>query len=264
VIRILFVGDVVGDAGRRALAHHLERLIDQEQIDFVIANIENAAGGFGITSKVLAELDCLPVDVWTSGNHIWDKKEGVPLLDAHPYLLRPANYPRGNPGRGWCVQHTAADVPVAVINLQGQALMAPIDNPFRIADEVLAEISEAHPEVRLVVVDMHAEATSEKQGIAWHLDGRVTAVLGTHTHVPTADERILPAGTALQTDVGMTGPYESIIGVRPSKVLERFLLNTPRPFETAKRDLQLRGALVDGDEATGLATAIRRVRADGP
>jgi hypothetical protein len=153
-------------------------------------------------------------------------------------------------------------VPVAVVNLQGQALMQPIDNPFRCADRVLEEIAASHPDVRVILVDMHAEATSEKQGMAWYLDGRVTAVLGTHTHVPTADERILPQGTALQTDVGMTGPYESVIGMRPEKVLERFLYNTPRPFEPAKRDVQLRGALVDADESTGRAVAISRVRVD--
>jgi metallophosphoesterase (TIGR00282 family) len=200
------------------------------------------------------------VDVWTTGNHVWDKKEGVPLLDAHPSLLRPANYPEGNPGKGWCVEETAAGVPVAVVNLQGQALMPPIDNPFRKADAVLEEIERIHPEIRVIVVDMHAEATSEKQAMGFHLDGRVSAVLGTHTHVPTADERILPAGTAYQTDVGMTGPYESVIGMKPAKVLERFLYNTPRPFEPAKRDLQLRGALIDIDETTGKATAIRRVK----
>jgi len=230
----------------------------------VVANAENIAGGFGLTAKVLEELDGLPVDVWTSGNHVWDKKEGMPLLDAHPSLLRPANYPEGNPGRGWCVEETAAGVPVAVINLQGQALMAPIDNPFRVADRVLAEIRQQHAGVRVVVVDMHAEATSEKQAMGWYLDGRVTAVLGTHTHVPTADERILPQGTAFQTDVGMTGPYESVIGMRPDKVIERFLLGTPRPFEPAKRDIQLHGAIVDADETTGRALAIRRLRVDGP
>jgi len=153
---------------------------------------------------------------------------------------------------------------VAVVNLQGQALMAPIDNPFRVADRVLEEIRLAHDNLRVIVVDMHAEATSEKQAMGWHLDGRVTAVLGTHTHVPTADERILPEGTAFQTDVGMTGPYESVIGMRPDKVLERFLLGTPRPFEPAKRDVQLRGAIVDADEETGRALAIRRLRVDGP
>ena len=264
MIRVLFVGDIMGGPGRRALEAHLEGLVDRERIDFVVANAENIAGGFGITAKVLQELDGLPVDVWTTGNHVWDKKEGVPLLDAHPSLLRPANYPEGNPGRGWCVEETAAGVPVAVINLQGQALMAPIDNPFRVADRVLAEIRQQHAGVRVVVVDMHAEATSEKQAMGWYLDGRVTAVLGTHTHVPTADERILPQGTAFQTDVGMTGPYESVIGMRPDKVIERFLMGTPRPFEPAKRDIQLHGAIVDADETTGRALAIRRLRVDGP
>jgi metallophosphoesterase (TIGR00282 family) len=262
LIRLLFVGDVVGSAGRRAIKTQLESVIDRERVDFVVVNVENLAGGFGITSKVLEDLDSLPVQVWTTGNHVWDKKEGVPLLDAHPSLLRPANYPAGNPGRGWCVEETPSGVPVAVVNLQGQALMAPIDNPFRRADEVLDEIRASRPEVTLILVDMHAEATSEKQGMGWYLDGRVTAVFGTHTHVPTADERILPQGTAFQTDVGMTGPYESIIGMRPAKILERFLYNTPRPFEPAKRDIQLRGALVDADEATGRATSIRRIRVD--
>jgi metallophosphoesterase (TIGR00282 family) len=262
VIRLLFVGDIMGSAGRRAVLAELEPVVDRERVDFVVANVENLAGGFGITAKALEELDGLPVAVWTTGNHVWDKKEGLPLLDAHPSLLRPANYPEGNPGRGWCVEETAAGVPVAVINLQGQAMMPPIDNPFRCADRVLAEIAAAHPELKVVLVDMHAEATSEKQAMGWYLDGRVTAVLGTHTHVPTADECILPGGTALQTDVGMTGPYESIIGMRPEKVLERFLYNTPRSFEPAKRGVQLRGALVDADEKTGRALAIRRLRVD--
>lgn len=264
MIRVLFIGDIIGGAGRRAALAHVETLVDREKVDFVAANVENAAGGFGLTAKVLQELEKMPVNVWTSGNHVWDKKEGVPLLDAHPALLRPANYPKGNPGRGWCVDETPGGVAVAVVNLQGQAMMAPIDNPFRVADEVLEEIALAHPEVKIIIVDMHAEATSEKQAMGWYLDGRVTAVLGTHTHVPTADERILPDGTAFQTDVGMTGPYESIIGMRPAKILERFVYNTPRPFEPAKRGLQLRGAVVDADEETGRALAIRRVRMDGP
>jgi metallophosphoesterase (TIGR00282 family) len=260
VVRLLFVGDIMGSAGRKALAGGLESLVDREQVDFVVANVENAAGGFGITAGVLEELERFPVDVWTTGNHVWDKKEGVPLLDAHPALLRPANYPDGNPGRGWCVEETASGVKIGVVNLQGQAMMQPIDNAFRKADVVLEEIEAAHPGVKIILVDMHAEATSEKQGMGWYLDGRVTAVLGTHTHVPTADERILPQGTAFQTDVGMTGPYESIIGMKPTKILERFLMNTPRPFEPAKRDLQLRGALIDADEATGKALAIKRVK----
>jgi metallophosphoesterase (TIGR00282 family) len=264
VIRILFVGDIVGGAGRRAALANVESVVDSERVDFVVANAENAAGGFGLTAKVLEELEQMPIDVWTSGNHIWDKKEGVPLLDAHPTLLRPANYPDGNPGRGWCVEETATGVSVAVINLQGQAMMAPIDNAFRVVDRVLEEIKDANPDLKIILVDMHAEATSEKQAMGWHLDGRVTAVLGTHTHVPTADERILPEGTAFQTDVGMTGPYDSIIGMRPAKIIERFLYNTPRPFEPAKSGLQLRGAIVDADEETGRAIAIRRVRVDGP
>ena len=254
----------MGGAGRRAMNASLEGVVDRERVDFVVANVENVAGGFGITAKVLEELDALPVQVWTTGNHVWDKKEGVPLLDAHPALLRPANYPDGNPGRGWCVEETASGIPVAVVNLQGQAMMPPIDNAFRKADQVLEEIAAEHPAVRIILVDMHAEATSEKQAMGWYLDGRVTAVLGTHTHVPTADERILPEGTAFQTDVGMTGPYDSIIGMRPEKVLERFLYNTPRPFEPAKRGIQLRGALVDADETSGRALVIRRVRIDGP
>ncbi len=262
MIRLLFVGDIMGSAGRRAVLTHLESVVDRERVDFVVANVENVAGGFGVTAKVLAELEVLPIQVWTTGNHVWDKKEGIPLLDAHPTLLRPANYPAGNPGRGWCVEETASGVPVAVINLQGQAMMPPIDNPFRRADEVLEEIKAEHPDLKVILVDMHAEATSEKQAIGWYLDGRVTAVLGTHTHVPTADERVLPQGTALQTDVGMTGPYDSIIGMRPEKVLERFLYNTPRPFEPAKKNIQLRGALVDADEKTGKALAIRRLRVD--
>ena len=264
MIRLLFVGDIMGSAGRRAVLTQLESVVDRERVDFVVANVENVAGGFGVTAKVLAELEVLPIQVWTTGNHVWDKKEGIPLLDAHPTLLRPANYPAGNPGRGWCVEETASGIPVAVINLQGQAMMPPIDNPFRRADEVLEEIKAEYPEVRVILVDMHAEATSEKQAIGWYLDGRVTAVLGTHTHVPTADERLLPQGTALQTDVGMTGPYDSIIGMRPEKVLERFLYNTPRPFEPAKKNIQLRGALVDADEQTGKALAIRRLRVDVP
>jgi metallophosphoesterase (TIGR00282 family) len=264
VIRILFVGDIVGGPGRRAVKANLEGLVDREQVDFVVANVENVAGGFGLTAKVLQELESLPINVMTSGNHVWDKKEGVLLLDAHPSLLRPANYPDGNPGRGWCVEETAAGVPIAVVNLQGQAFMAPIDNPFRVADGIIDEIAGLQPAPKVILVDMHAEATSEKQAMGWYLNGRVTAVLGTHTHVPTADERILPGGTAFQTDVGMTGPYESVIGMRHDKVLDRFLYNTPRPFEPAKRDLQLRGAIVDAEEETGRAVAIRRVRVDGP
>ncbi len=228
----------------------------------MVANVENAAGGFGITASVLSELERFPGGCLDHGQPRLGQEGGRTAARCPSGLLRPANYPDGNPGRGWCVEETAAGVQVAVINLQGQAMMPPIDNAFRKADAVLDEIAAAHPDVKVILVDMHAEATSEKQAMGWYLDGRATAVLGTHTHVPTADERILPKGTAFQTDVGMTGPYESIIGMKPEKVLERFLYNTPRPFEPAKRDIQLRGALIDADETTGRATAIRRVKVD--
>ncbi len=264
MIRLLLVGDVVARAGVRAVVAHLEGLVDRERVDFVVVNVENIAGGFGLSLKMLEEMDPLPVDVWTTGNHVWDKKEGVALLDTHPCLLRPANYPEGNPGRGFCVAATAAGVPVAVVHLQGQALMAPVGNPFREADRVLAALAAAAPRPRVILVDMHAEATSEKQALAWYLDGRVTAVLGTHTHVPTADERILPQGTAFQTDVGMTGPYLSVIGMRPERAVERFVFNTPRSLEPASQGLELHGTLVDADEGDGRALAIRRVRVDGP
>jgi hypothetical protein len=256
-LRILFVGDVVGRVGRRLLADHLRALVHQHGVDFTVANVENAAGGFGVTDQVWGELKRLPVDVFTSGNHIWDKRETAALLDSEPRLLRPANYPAGNPGRGWCVFKSRAGVPVGVLNLQGLTFMTPMESPFRLADAVLDEI---RAQARVVIVDMHAEATSEKQALAWHLDGRVAAVLGTHTHVPTADERILPRGTAALTDVGMTGPYEGIIGFKPKPVLERFLYATPRAFEPATRGGALCAALIEVDEASGLATAIRRVR----
>ncbi len=262
MIRLLFVGDVVAGAGRRLLVEHLESLIDGDRIDFVVANVENAAGGRGLTLEVMAQLDELPVDVWTTGNHIWDQKEGVGLLDGHPALLRPANYPVGVPGRGWCVEETAGGVPVAVVNLQGRVFMEPIDCPFQVADRVLDDIRTERPDVRVLLVDMHAEATSEKQAIAVYLDGRVSAVLGTHTHVPTADERILGGGTAFQTDVGMTGAWQSVIGMRPAEVLHRFLYHTPKHLQPARRGGVLCGTVVEVDEADGRARAIRRVRAD--
>jgi hypothetical protein len=253
---LLFVGDVVGKPGRRALGRLLPRLVDQRQVDYAVVNVENAAGGFGITSEVLAEFDDLPIDCFTTGNHVWDKKEGVPLLDSNPRLLRPANYPDGNPGGGLYVGETAAGVPVATINLEGQVFMRALESPFRVADRLLNGLD---PAVKVIMVDFHAEATSEKQALAFYLDGRVSALLGTHTHVPTADERVLPGGTALLTDVGMTGPYESVIGVRADKVVQRFLLQTPVSFEVAKGDVRLAAAVVDIDEATGKARAIERL-----
>ena len=256
-MNILFVGDVVGSPGRRAIVEALTRVIDKSRIDFTIVNIENAAGGFGLTVELFEELSKLPIDVFSSGNHIWDKKEIYESLNSSDRLLRPANYPPGNPGRGWTVQTTAAGVPVGVLNLQGQVFMpANADSPFRVADEELARAKD----VNVIVVDMHAEATSEKQALGWYLDGRVSAVLGTHTHVPTADETIRPGGTAYLTDAGMTGAYEGIIGFSRDRIIEKFLSQTPRSFETAKRDIRLSGAVIDVDEGTGKARKIERVQ----
>lgn len=259
MFNVLFVGDVVGKVGRRLLSQRLRSLQAEVQADFTIVNVENAAGGFGLTGSVWEELNRMPVDVFTSGNHIWDKKETGALLDTEPRLLRPANYPAGNPGRGWCTATSKRGVAVGVVNLQGLTFMAPIESPFVAADRILLELSEL---AKVIIVDFHAEATSEKQAFAWYVDGRVSAVLGTHTHVPTADERILPRGTAAMTDVGMTGPYEGIIGFKPQVVLERFLLSTPRALEPATRGGALAGAIVEVDEATGQARTIRRVRVE--
>ncbi|MDQ2979672.1 MAG: TIGR00282 family metallophosphoesterase [Acidobacteriota bacterium] len=255
-MNILFVGDVVGAPGRRALNDALTGVIDRHKVDFTIVNIENAAGGFGLTVELFEDLSRMPIDVFSSGNHIWDKREIYDTLNSSPRLLRPANYPPGNPGRGSTVQTTAGGIPVGVLNLQGQVFM-PVnaDSPFRVADEELAKM-----DAKIIFVDFHAEATSEKMAIGWYLDGRVSAVVGTHTHVPTADETIRPGGTAYLSDVGMTGAYEGIIGFSKDRILEKFLSQTPRSFETAKKDIRLSGVVVGVDEETGKATSIDRVQ----
>lgn len=255
-MKLLFVGDVIGKPGRRALQALLPRLVDRHQADYVVVNVENSAGGFGVTPDVLRELEDLPIDVYTTGNHVWDKKEVMDLLERHPKLLRPANYPAGNPGKGLHLGETAAGIPVAVINLEGLVYMSNLDSPFHKADQLLRGLD---PKYKVILVDFHAEVTSEKQALGFYLDGRVSAVIGTHTHIPTADERILPNGTALQNDAGMTGPYESVIGMRVDKVLKRFLLQTPSSLEVAKRDVRLAGTVVDVDEATGKARGIERL-----
>src|SRR3984893_14950352 len=254
-MNILFVGDVVGAPGRRAVVEALDGVIDRHRIDFTVVNVENAAGGFGLTNELFADLSRMPIDVFSSGNHIWDKKEIYETLNSSDRLLRPANYPPGNPGRGWTVQSTASGIPVGVLNLQGQVFM-PVnaDSPFPVADEELARAGD----VRVILVDMHAEATSEKAAIGWYLDGRVSAVIGTHTHVPTADETIRPGGTAYISDAGMTGAYEGIIGFSKDRIIEKFLSQTPRSFETAKKDIRLSGAVIDVDESTGKARKIQR------
>jgi len=261
MIKILFVGDVVGNPGRRALAEALEKTIDRKHIDFTIVNIENAAGGFGITREIYDDLKKLPIDVFSSGNHIWDRREFLPALDELEDVLRPANYPPGNPGHGTIVKKTASGVAIAVVNLQGQVFMTNIDSPFRVADEILPALRK---EASVIFVDFHAEATSEKNALGWYLDGRVSALVGTHTHVPTADETIRPGGTAYLTDVGMTGAYEGVIGFNKDRVVEKFLSQTPRSFEPAKRDIRLSSVVVDVDETTGKALSIERwqVRVD--
>jgi hypothetical protein len=255
-MKILFVGDVVGKPGRTILAKLLPGLVDRYLADYVVVNVENAAGGFGVTPEILAEFEELPIDCYTSGNHVWDKKEGLPLLDEIPQLLRPANYPEGNPGSGLYVGETPAGIPVATINLEGQVFMKPLESPFRVAERLLDGLDS---KVKVILVDFHAEATSEKQALGVFLDGKATAVVGTHTHVPTADERVLPGGTAFISDVGMTGPYESVIGMRSDKVLHRFLLQTRAVFEVAKRDPRLAAVVIEADESTGKAHGIERL-----
>ena len=233
----------------------LRDLIAERHIDYVIVNVENAAGGMGVTPDVVREFDALPIDCYSSGNHIWDKKEGLPLLDKHPKLLRPANYPEGNPGRGLHVGETTSGVKVATINLEGRVFMKDLDSPFEIADRLIESLDD---DVKIVLVDLHAEATSEKQAMAYYLDGRATAVLGTHTHVPTADERVLRGGTALITDVGMTGPYDGIIGFQHAEVLERFKTQLNVRLNVAKRDVRLAGAVVTAG-LDGKARSIERL-----
>ena len=255
MIRLLFVGDVVGNPGRRAVSEALEKTIDRRKIDFTIVNIENAAGGFGVTEAIMEELSELPINAYTSGNHIWDKKDFVDNYEHYPHVVRPANYPAGNPGKGKVVRQTAGGINVAVLQLMGNVFMPPCDNPFHVADRELKELDGT----KVIFVDIHGEASSEKQAMGRYLDGRVSAVLGTHTHVPTADERLLPNGTAYQTDVGMTGAYDSVIGFRPEEALHRFLFNTPRKLEVAKRDIRLSGAMIEIDEESGRASRIVRI-----
>ncbi len=256
LMRVLFVGDVFGKPGRRILQEKLRHLIHEVRADFCIANVENAAGGFGITPQIAAELLETEIDLLTSGNHIWDKRAIVPYLTEQPRLLRPHNYPDGTPGTGVFVGHSRCGVSLGVVSLQGRVFMPALDCPFRVGDRVIEEIRKETP---VILVDFHAEATSEKQAFAWYVDGRVSAVVGTHTHVQTADERILPRGTAYITDLGMTGPHDSVIGSLPDLAIDRFLHQIPVRLEPASNNLRLCGATIEIDEQTGLATSITRV-----
>jgi len=254
-MNILFIGDIFASAGRTLVARNLQDIISSEKIQLAVANAENAAGGFGITPLIAEELFSTGLEVLTSGNHIWDKKEIFDYLPRTPRLLRPANYPAELPGSGLVVQKARNGVQVAIINLQGRTHMPPTDCPFRKADQILASLD---PQVRVRLVDFHAELTSEKMAMGWHLDGRVSAMLGTHTHIPTADERILAGGTAYQTDVGMSGPYDSVIGSEKSLALRRFMTGMPIRLDSAKGGAELHATIVTVDPETGKAQGIRR------
>jgi metallophosphoesterase (TIGR00282 family) len=245
-MRVLFVGDIVGSPGRQIVRDRLADIVAQRQIDLVIANGENSASGFGITPRIAEELLKMGIDVLTGGNHSWDRKEILEYMPHEPRLLRPANFPDGSPGRGWDVETAKNGVKYAVLNLQGRVFLTPIDDPFRKADELLKNLPD---DVAFVLVDMHAETTSEKIAMAWYLDGRVTAVVGTHTHVATADERIFPQGTAYITDVGMTGPHGGVIGMDREGIIRKFLDGLPARFEVAESDVQMNCVLIETDDA---------------
>jgi metallophosphoesterase (TIGR00282 family) len=258
-LKILFLGDVFGKPGRQAVQRLVPRLIAREGVDLVVANAENSASGIGVTPDSAEELLAAEVNLLTSGNHIWAKREIVPYLEKPgSRLLRPANYPPGAPGRGHAVIETPDGRKLGVLNLEGRVFMKTLDDPFRAALEGVEALRAQG--ARAILVDMHCEATSEKNAMGWFLDGKVSAVLGTHTHVQTADARVLPGGTAFVTDVGMCGPWDSVIGVKKELVLDRFLSARPVQFEPAKRDVWLQGALVDVDDATGKARSIARVQ----
>ena len=260
-MNILFIADIVGKPGRWAVSQLLPDLLRTHQIDFVLANVENAAGGFGLTKEIAKKIHAYGVDCLTSGNHIWDRKDIYPYLEEDRRILRPANYPSGAPGRGVGIFESASGHKVGVLNIQGRVYIKEIDCPFRRADE---EIEKLKAETNVIIMDLHAEATSEKVAMGRYLDGKVTAVLGSHTHVQTADETILPHGTAYITDVGMTGPHDSVIGVNTKDALARFLLQIPHRFTLSKKDIKFCGVLVGVDPDTGKATGIERIKIDIP
>ena len=256
-MKILFIGDIVGSPGREAVKKLMPQLKKEYQLNFVIANAENAAGGSGITAKVAAELFDSGVNVLTSGDHIWKKPEIFEIIDKEERILRPINFPEGVPGRGKAIFKADDGMKIGVISVQGRVFMEALECPFRRSRGAQEELSS---QAKVIVVDIHAEATSEKIALGWYLDGKVSAVLGTHTHVQTADEKILPAGTAYITDVGMTGAVDSVIGRRIEDVLQRFLTSIPTRFEVAQENVQLQGVVLDIDEHTGKANSIVRIQ----
>jgi metallophosphoesterase (TIGR00282 family) len=256
-VTLLFVGDIVARPGRELLKRHLKALASHHRADLVIANGENAASGAGITRENAEEILKAGVDVITSGNHVWDRKETLEFITQMPRLIRPANYPDGTPGAGSYVAETASGDRVGVINVMGRVFLASLDDPFRIVEREIARVRDDG--ARIILVDMHAETTSEKIALCWYLDGKVTAVIGTHTHVQTADERILPGGTACLTDAGMTGPHDGVIGMERAAAVARFVTGLPARLEPASADNRLHGVLITADPDTGRATAIERV-----
>ena len=255
-MEVLFIGDIIGEPGRKIIRAQLGSMVEAYHPDLIIANGENAAGGFGITSEIADELLFLGIDVLTSGNHVWDKKEIEPYMAKQNRLIRPANYPEGNPGLGSVVIATRSVGDVAVLNLEGRVFMSNLEDPFRIAER---EIEKLKKHTSVVIIDFHAEATSEKNALAWYLDGKASAIIGTHTHVQTADERVLPGGTAFITDVGMTGPTDSVIGVKKEQAIARFLYQTPHRFEIPKGPVHLCAVLIKIEEKTGKANSIERI-----
>lgn len=260
-MKILFIGDIVGKVGRTTIKGLLPNIVDRYKIDFVIANGENIAGGFGVTDKTAGEILNCGVHVITTGNHIWDKKDSIPYIAKEDRILRPVNYPPGVPGCGSAVHALSNGTKVGVLNISGRVFMSALDCPFRTGKEEIKKLRES---TDIIIVDFHAEATSEKIAFGYFVDGKVSAVIGTHTHVQTADEKILPNGTAYITDVGMTGPAVSVIGIEKEQIIERFLLQMPMKFEVAKGEGILSAVVIEIDEKTGKSTAIQRLQLKYP
>ncbi len=259
-MKILFLGDVVGKGGRRVVSRLVPALIEREGIDFAVANCENVAGGKGVDRKGVEELLAAGMDILTSGNHIWQRREIIEYMRDSDVVLRPANYPVGVPGFGYSTRRSRTDVPVGVVNLSGRVFLEPVDCPFRTVESILPKLKR---QVAVVIVDMHAEATSEKLAMGWFLDGQVSAVIGTHTHVQTADERLFPGGTAYITDAGMCGPVDSVIGVKREQAIERFRTQMRVRFEVASGRCQVQGVIIEVDESSGLARGVSRVVCEG-
>jgi hypothetical protein len=260
-MKVLFIGDIVGKTGRNATKALLPAIVNRYKIDLVIANGENAAGGFGITDKLASEIFSHGVHVITTGNHVWDKKEFIPQISKENRVLRPVNYPPGVPGYGSLLYSLNNGIKVGVINISGRVFMSHIDCPFRTGKD---EVEKLRSTTKMIIIDFHAEATSEKIAFGYYMDGKVSAVIGTHTHVQTADEKILPGGTAYITDVGMTGPYDSVIGIEKEQIIERFLTNMPMRFETAKGEGIFSAVVIEIDEETGKSSAVQRLQLKYP